>query len=299
MFHEYALDPRVISSWDRARFFLDAFGPWKGRFLAEYPRRWKKMVYDGLTCLDVERQRVIERLSQFDPRVFSPRADSPYDGNHDWLVNAEAEHRRQPFHAIVASEPSAQPHILNGATLDERHELWRVETGRLVSREPAVFTQMLRLLLLASRQLVLIDPYFRSDHDAKTRPLVAFCQATSKAVQLQVHFADFPLGYAACMFEAERHLPERLPIERKVTLHCWKQRAGGPRLHNRYLLTEVGGVKFGDGIEVGGTGQQDHLSILDEPSRATLWDQYVGPAPAFESAGIPRSFEGDPKRRLR
>src|SRR5690242_11461190 len=79
VFHEYALEPAVLGTWQTVRYFLDAFGPWRGRFLAEYPGRWKRMVYEGLACPDVEKHKVIERLQRLDKRVFSPRRGAAYD----------------------------------------------------------------------------------------------------------------------------------------------------------------------------------------------------------------------------
>ncbi len=294
MFYEYALDPACLSSWDRTRFFLDAFGPWKGRFLAKYPHKWKRMVFESLRCPEVEKQRIVERLRMLDARAFSPRADATYDPDQTWFSNAVSEHHRRPFRAIIASHGSASgsDYVLDGAEVDDRQERWRVETGRLVSREPTAFVQSLRLLLEASERVLFIDPYFRSDQDDKTRPLVAFCKATHGSAAVEVHFSDEPRGYGPCMADAARTLPIILPTGAKVTLHCWRERPGGPRLHNRYVLTEVGGVKFGDGIETGSRGHEDHLSILDEPSRLKLWEQFVGSPPAFEPAGAPQEFVG-------
>jgi hypothetical protein len=295
MFYEFALEPTVLSSWERVRYFLDAFGPWKGRFLAEYPRKWKRMVYDGLTCPDIEKKRIEERLARLEKRVFSRRvAATAYDGTRPWLANAEAEHSRQPFRAIVAAAGSSSgaAHVLSGADVDETDERWRVDVGRLVSREPAMFVQALRLLLDASQRLIIIDPYFRADQDDKTRPLAAFCRAVGTQATVEVHFSDEPRGYEPCMRDAARALPNLLPDGLQITLHCWKERPAGPRLHNRYLLTDIGGVKFGDGIEMGDAGQEDHLSILDEPSRLKLWNQYIGPAIAFDSGGVPQRFVG-------
>jgi hypothetical protein len=49
MFFEYAIEPSVFSTWQNARFFLDALGPWKGRFLAEFPRKkWLPQVIEGM-----------------------------------------------------------------------------------------------------------------------------------------------------------------------------------------------------------------------------------------------------------
>ena len=101
-----------------------------------------------------------------------------------------------------------------------------------------------------------------------------------------------PRSYAKCMADAVRYLPRLLPPGSKVTLRCWNERPGGARLHNRYLLTDIGGVQFGDEIEVGDPGHEDRMSILDEPSLAKLWDHYTGTPPAFDAAGEAQAFIG-------
>lgn len=292
MFFEYALEPALVSSWDRARFFLDAFGPSKGRFLAEYPRRWKRMIYDGLRCPDVEKKRIAVRLEKLDKRVLSPRAGATYDGARPWLENAVAENGRRPFHAILANGVAAAPNVIDGTTIDDTHPLWKVENGRFVSRDPAAFVAALELLLAASTRVLIIDPYFRADQDAKTRPLAAFCGEVAGKAAIEVHFSDEHYGYTACMALAARALPNALPRGAKVTLHCWKERPGGKRFHNRYVVTDVGGVKFGDSIEMGKMGEEDHVSILDERSREELWAQFVGTPTAFDEAGAPQEFTG-------
>lgn len=293
MFYEYALEPAALSSWEATRYFLDAFGPWKGRFLAEYPKHWVRLLLSGLACKEMEKKRITARLELAKKnRVFYRRSGTAYDGTQTWIENAQQEHARQAFRAIIACAPSVADYVLEASSLDESHARWQVDSGRLLSREPAVFVQALELLLTASSQFVIIDPYFRADQPDKTRPLTAFCTLISgKINEVQVHFAD-ALGYALCMQHAERALPSCVPTGMKVSLHSWKERAGGPRLHNRYLLTDVGGVQFGDSIEHGDRGQQDRVSILEEVSRARLWDEFVGPMPAFDSGGAPRMFNG-------
>ena len=292
MFHEYALEPSVLSSWERTRYFLDAFGPWKGRFLAEFPRHWKRMVYQGLRCQGIEKARIEVRLARLDARVFSPRANAVYDPAKPWLENALIEHGRLRFRAIVADAGNGGD-VLDAEAVDDLCDLWRVEPGRLVPREAAAYVRALDLLLRASSKIIYVAPFFRADQPDKTAPVVAICAALAgSAVEVEVHFRDEPRSYAICMADATRYLPRILPPGSKVTLRCWKERAGGARLHNRYLLTDVGGVQFGDEIEVGDPGHEDRVSILDEPSRARLWDHHTGTPPAFDSAGASQEFVG-------
>ena len=281
----------VLSTWERVRYFLDALGPWKGRLLAEYPRRWQRAVYQSLRCEGVERARVEERLRRLDPRVFTRREGAAYDGTKAWLENAVAEHARLPFRAIIASETGGKDFVLDGAHVDDASLLWKVDKGKLVPRDPAVFAQALNLLLRVSSPVVIVDPYFRADQAEKAGALRALCGALPREAQVEVHFADKHVSYAFGMDHAQRALPGVVPHGRTVSLHCWIERPG-TRLHNRFVLTEIGGVQFGDGIEQGNSTEHDRISILEEASRERLWNDVVGSPPSFDSAGPVREFTG-------
>lgn len=292
MFYEYALEPTVLSSWERVRYFLDAFGPWKRRFLAQYPRSWKLLVYQALNCRDVEKKRIEERLARLDPRVFSARLGAPYDVTIAWLDNAIAEHTRKPFHAIIAQEGAGAP-VLDADSVDDAEPLWYVPPGQLLSREPSVIAEALQLLIEASTRMVIIDPYFRADQNDKTVPLVAFCRLfAGRSVQLEVHASENNISYAQGVTIARRALPRVLEPGRTVVIRCWREKPGGPRLHNRYILTEVGGVQFGDSIESGEAGQEDRISILGEDERAILWALFCTSPYGFDEAGVPITIVG-------
>jgi hypothetical protein len=292
MFYEYALEPHAVTSWESARYFLDAFSPSKGRFLAEYPRHWVRLLLTGLTCGDMEKKRIANRLEMAKKSRAFYRRSAPYDGERPWIDNARQEHARRAFRAVIACASSSEDYVLEASSLDESNPRWEVAGGRLLSREPSVFVQALELLLMVSSQMVIIDPYFRADQPAKTSLLTALCVSINGRIsEVQVHCGS-KLSYKLCMGHAERALPHCVPIGMKVSLRAWEQRQGGPRIHNRYLLTDVGGVQFGDSIEEGEPGEHDRVSILEESTRARLWDEFVGPTPAFEALGPPRVFEG-------
>ncbi|MGH9879642.1 MAG: hypothetical protein ACRD5H_18590 [Nitrososphaerales archaeon] len=101
MLYEYAVEPTLLNNWKDFRYFTEKLGVSRGRLISRYPKRWKKFVYESLTnCGEVERARIEERLRQLDDRLL-PR-QGQWDDNQGWLTNAEAEHYRRPFHAILA-----------------------------------------------------------------------------------------------------------------------------------------------------------------------------------------------------
>lgn len=293
MFHEYAVEPGVISSWESARFYLDAFGASKGRFLSEFPRDWQRRMYAGLTCNDVEKKRIQTRLEHAKKNyAFFRRRGAAYDDAQSWLANANAQHAVQAFRAIIVASSPGAGHVVNSANLDESEPTWNAPMGMLVARRAAAFGQALDLLLRACSTLAIVDPHFRAEQKRKTAPLEAFCARVGSNVKdVHLHVSAESRSYNECMTNAERSLGGSVPKGVTMHVHCWAERAGA-RFHNRYVLTNVGGVQFGDSIEEGEHGQQDRLSILDHASHLRLWDEFMGPSPVFVLAGEVKRIAG-------
>jgi hypothetical protein len=293
MFYEYAVEPELISNWDRAQRFLHSFGPSRGRFLARYPKHWVKLVIANLDSHDVQgvtRSSIVAKLSGLNERIYSRRKHAQFNGDLPWLSNALTEHQRRPFRAIV-SATTAGENVIDGSTMDEECPLWRVQPGQIVKRDAVAYADCLELLVRFSRRILVIDPYFVADRHEKVRPLVEICKRLSGDwPSIEVISSDDARGYEHCMHLAGRVLPNALPPGCSVTLRCLRTRHAGDRLHNRYVLTDIGGVQFGDSIEHTQDGQQDHVAILGDDAHASLWKDYTGGA--FEEAGPAREFVG-------
>ena len=106
MINEYALEPSLLNNWKDFRYFVEKFGIENGRLISRYPSKWKKMVYESLPndLSVIGRKRIEEALNQIDDKLL-PR-ENTWDANRDWLINAEEEHGRLQFHAIVAEDKS-------------------------------------------------------------------------------------------------------------------------------------------------------------------------------------------------
>lgn len=304
MFYEYAVDPQIISSWETARYFLDSFGPWEGRFLADFPTDWRAHVRDHLktvsNCREVERLRIIERINRIDKRTLSSRLGAKYIKEKSFLDNAEIEHVRVPrreFRAIISLVASVgKEHILQGDSLDKSNPRWGTETGFLVNRDSVSIISTLYTLISLSNHIMIIDPHFRANRTEKSIVLEAICGAlSSSGVKVDVHSRlgeDKDPDYHWLRSEIEKKLPKKIPRGLTVRFSFWKERENGPRLHNRYLITDIGGIKFGDSIEQDKAGKQDHLSILDEQSRLSLWQHYMDPGDGFEPVEMPIEIVG-------
>ena len=89
-----------------------------------------------------------------------------------------------------------------------------------------------------------------------------------------------------------KKMAARLPSSITVEFARWEQRDGGERIHNRYVLTDLGGVSLGVGIDEGKEGETDDLLLLPQATYALRWAQYVENNGAFKAIDTPAAIKG-------
>ena len=290
MFHEYALDPGVLTSWERVRTFLDAFGPAKGRFLVDLPRKgWKQLVMDAVAahgCSALDRSRIEEKLRRVDKRTLLPRKDQVAPVPGPWVATARAEHARDPLRAIITPEPLAGQ--ADEIAPDDCHgdaSPWHVPHGCLVPRKATELSDRCRVLVRASKRVILVDPYFNVSRAQVSAVLTPLARLVAKAgASLEVHARD-EKGHAEALRATQRALPASVPIGFEVTVRWLAAATSTHRHHNRYLLTEIGGVQLGDSAEEGDAGHEDRWSILDTDAHERLWKRHTELGAGFQEAG--------------
>jgi hypothetical protein len=296
MIYEYALEPELVATWtDRRdfRYFVERFGLGQGRIVSRYPKRWTRLVWDAFDGAgELDRKRLEELLARLSECMVR-RADIHWDpASASWLDNAEREHERRPFHAIVArANPRGHPRVLVGADLDERSEpLWAASRGRSVQREAGAMADAVAPALRSSSVVIFVDPYFGPERSRHRRPFEAFLERMLKdrpgraPERVEVHTAAEETG-TEDFFRGECHARLRrcVPEGMRIVIRRLGQKAGGEKLHNRYVLTELGGIAFGVGLDDGDDGETDDLTLLDREVYELRWSQYNGdPPPGFD-----------------
>jgi hypothetical protein len=300
--HAYALDPPLVASWgkrDHFRFVHDKFGLGTPRVMLEVRSfsKWKRAVYDAATeaGLSQEDFKRIEELFRLLSENKCRRTDSVYDGLLSWLENAEREFDRKPFAAILAStNPRAHRAIIAGDALDTSDQRWGCPTGMTVERKPEVLAAALSAMLVNCRMLHLVDPHFGPENARHRRVLEALMGLlASNGVAPAVVRVHCLKKSTLEFFEASaKEMATRLPTTTTVQFARWEQRHGGDRIHNRYVLTDLGGVSLGVGIEAGGEGETDDLLLLPQTTYSLRWAQYVENSGAFTLIDIPSAITG-------
>jgi len=89
---------------------------------------------------------------------------------------------------------------------------------------------------------------------------VEIYQASTEAIskKIEIHMASHPATVDFLRDSFQKIIPEGL----QVTLYQWQEKSDGQKLHNRYILTDLGGVSFHHGLDTGRDGETDDISRL-------------------------------------
>lgn len=307
MIHEYALEPELVASWHslyKFHLFGGKFGFGAGRVVSRYPKKWPKRVWDafeadfGKTASPVDRNRMGKLLKQITKPVVR-RPDCIWDAARDWLANAESEHARKPFYAVLArNNPRSNVNVMRESEFLEHTEGDQDSPKDMpVSRNAEEVASCVAPMLRCATKIRLVDPNFRANRERFREPLAAFLKSIDTrtsgiAIELHTEDRDDTPSWAEFRKECEDKLPSIIPEGLTLTVYRWKEREGGEKLHNRYILTDIGGVSFLTGLDEGDPGMTDDVSRLSADTYAKRWDNYAWPNGAFDQDGEPFSVEG-------
>lgn len=302
MIHAYALEPALVATWGRRSeysFIHDKFGLGTPRAMLELPRftTWKRAVYAAANDLELCQGDLVRLAELF--RILAEhkcrRADVLYDGVLTWLENGEREHDRKPFAGIIATQnPRGHAAVLLSDDLDPADTRWTQSAGATAQRTPEGLAAALTAMLVNCRVLHLVDPHFGPENARHRCVLEALMDVLAingvEPELVRVHCLskstlDFFEGEAAKMVS---WLPPGITVE----FRRWNQRAGGDRLHNRYVLTDIGGVSLGVGLDAGDTGETDDLLLLPQEQYVRRWAQYAEEDGSFDLGDTPAAVIG-------
>lgn len=302
MIHAFALEPALVATWGQRqefRFIHDKFGHGTPRVLLELPvfSKWKKAVYDAAIKLQLSEEDIkrIEELFRLFSEHKVRREDAIYDGVLSWLENAEREFDRRPFAAIIAGQnPRRHRGVLIYDQLGVGSPRWVCEVGASPPRTAEALANALSPMLMNCKQLHLIDPHFGPENRRHRDVLEALINVLAgdwlPPEVVRVHCLE---KSALAFFESEAaKMTGRLPTGVTIEFVRWRQKNGGEKLHKRYVLTDIGGVMLGDGLDTGKPGETDDLSLLTRAQYDLRWSQYVGAVGAFECVDRPSKITG-------
>lgn len=308
MIYEFALDPEVVASWCEPHAFArfrGAFGVGTPRIASLLPRKaWADRVLSAVEkrCAGdaLARQRAITRLGALLGTLTSAslHRGSPADEIAQWLPLVLREHERLPFHAILSSTDAPEP-VIDPAELDERDHRWSPDPIPPLRRVDTVVALLAPFLRLSS-EIRFVDPYFEPRTRRWQVCLAAMVRAAlassprERDVKFEYHTCasgrrergaplDEKAACARIVGDAESFLPRALPLRVKLRVIVWRERTDGAAFHDRYILTERGGVEVPHGLDFdGGSNATASVHLLSRAKYDLYSPRFLETAAAFE-----------------
>lgn len=280
----YAADPSVCGHASELKLLLASFGPYTGRYLANYPIGWSALVenqFKGLGEVETARVKLLLQRARESISLIT-KADLPWGVEKDWLSNALpllAKTTLAPavFDGLIAmqAKPPAIHHL---------HELDLPPTAEeRIAGTADEYARATKMLLLLSPELAMIDPYLN--------PLNRYCFAVLKAmfdiaakgkcekITLWAR-ASAVIGhgtYAAIKNDLTGTVTQlarqaNFKPGREIEMLLVEDELRQTKMHGRYLLSIKGGIRLDQGfqqlpegrhVDVGPIGKATHNVLLD------------------------------------
>ena len=319
MIYEYALEPRLLNNWKDFRYFTEKFSFYEGRLISRFPKRWKRDVYALLSECEV-RECSVMQLKRVEGLLFGKDSDGKiafddkmlvrqheWNAEKDWLTNAEAEHGKRPFHAVLAKDnPREKEFVLVGDDVEDSEDsspLFAVPQTFTWPKSAQEMAELVAPVLQWAEEILLIDPNFGPENRRHQLPMERFLAAAIRGrdvsslnrVEIHIRAKSVPEFFRD---EAEKKLPHLIPKGMKVRLVRWLERIPGKPLHNRFILTDKGVVQFGYGLDQGKQGQDDQIGRLKLAKKdyLDLWERYTSDI-AFDKVDEVEIVGTSPQRR--
>ncbi|WP_412481108.1 hypothetical protein [Azonexus sp. IMCC34839] len=286
MIKEFALEPDVLAtSFRDFSYFIEKFGVAQGRVISRFPKDWKKMVYQAAQANlrgTRELSRIEIRLKEIKDDVLLESRRPGGDGAQPWQSRALAEHASLPFSGIIALDnPTAHPDVMISVDLDGADPRFQAFGQRHINRTSNEIVDCVGLLLDRAKTVKLIDPHFNPTR-ARWRRMLGLVLARLKnngqaGVTLEIHRSDDGTLPANMQSYFDSTIPNIRPAGVSVQVFLHPLAA----MHNRFILTNVGGASYHTGLddnEDGNSTPTDLVSLLSADTFSTEWATHSGHA---------------------
>lgn len=270
MFYEFALDPSVLNDVSRCRTFFESFDR-SSRLIADAPKNWIRDAFDAINqiphdqCGPNFKKNLKEKLRKLLNRnLLKNRHSQTNSESLPWNQFAAIEHKSYPFSAILGLNAESDPvRIFDFENiLFEPPECWQAPTQKHVERNASAIVDVMESLLCVSKSIHLVDPHFTFTMPAWERfgPILKEIISRSDSYNfgkgiksISIHTSDkFGNMSNELRTVTQRWLPEGIEIK----VSHWAKAT----MHDRFLLTDVGGLNYGHGLDE--SGDQNSQTVL-------------------------------------
>lgn len=318
MYKEYAVDPKILNSYERLKNILGSCGWHEGKVVCATPSRkkWISQIYNSCQQNNIVFGKELDKIATYlaeykqkSNKQFCIRKPATQDQQvKPWLDSVREENARLPYTAIFSDQDINEENIIDWGLMECNDTRWQKPSG--ISRRLAdEYAKIVALLSQNSSRIVFVDPYFDFTDERYTRSFWEMLKTISTERYERHYESSNPenkliieLHMKAVKNNTEANdktvntvkhnmiemLPKWIPAGMPVEVMLWQeQKDQAERLHNRYFLTNLGGLSFGIGLDTPSKHgdekiQNDDIFILTKEQHQKRYNQYRKDSVDFE-----------------
>ena len=297
MLHEYAISPELLKQWaandrDYNEFFRE-YGLGSPRIPSVFPKQKASrcrsyFLREGPANLESSQARRYLEMVDYLVETVVCRDDVVSDDG-EWNSDVVSEDARAPFHVVLSLNQLDTPRSLTPQTMYSRESAWNHIRQKTVSRTyEAMSTCLKDMVRLAKDKLIFIDSYAWNSRGVTfiSRVLgdVGNNRVSNKLPSVLVFYKEkvdrrdsrnsSPSSHQVKSF-IEKSLSNGAS-EIDINVFELREVAGEDVFHNRFVLTEHGGVTLGHGVDVSeDNNHTDLITLMDKKVYDQKWGQFV------------------------
>lgn len=281
------IDPKAPSSLRDLSDLLRLFDPSEGRFIADFPMEWEGELREHLRSLsDLGVLAVEEAIKHRLAHAILP-TNIRFRSGMSWSENAMNLHGEVFKLVGPAGIPGNLVEPIDKVLCDP--DAFPDASGDLIDRTSVAYVAAARPILMLSRKVVLVDPFFvlkfQSDArgmwlpDRRRKVLVQLMHEAVKWKQVEafeIFYSPFKTGRSldsqGADFESVAKEVGAARIAIKVrSLDCNES----DKQHARYLLGLRNGLHFDHGFDVANDGSKNHVEWVSKSVLKLLLDKFT------------------------
>jgi hypothetical protein len=209
----------------------------------------------------------------------------------EWVTEGLQAHTRRPLGCVLTTGSTKELFASNNI-VEDVHKMtrtaWWKESARVswrVQRSRQDFLKHLEPLLIHANSLQFIEPFFdpsdRSDY-GWFNEVIRVLATRERPASLEIHRGCVSgSGRSATIFTPDQIINKFSPLSKeleavglKATVFVWLE------MHNRYLLTNIGGFQLGNSLIERPAQPKDTWSCLDRHTQDDIQREYDPSAPS-------------------
>lgn len=290
----FGLAPHSLATANEYRLLLNYFGPHNSKYLLAYPDfpSWQSLIlqhFENARDIEKERIKAVLRKGKEEHIFIASGRSGFFQQDIPWTQNAIKHWMKQDadHQCIFTSEnelAALKPEL-------NEQEFKRLSSAfenpptagidEFIESTPEAYWRICKILCLLSREIHIIDPYLnplKKDYQSIFLKLIKEMSALKKiqTINFWIRLSNvnkYDSDYAQ-KIQKISHSSINKEDNKNITINLISDETSSDKIHARYLITNIGGVKLDQGFQQLPTGRKNLASTISSKIQQEIFGKF-------------------------